>query len=186
MTEFFHILIVSTILCKLQSLYSHHNITRGDVAKAFLDILTNSLFLSCWEFIFSPKAVLAMTSMVKAPEYLKQENKSTKLKFFYFSMVIDNVFYNQTTKSQEITCDTVIWIQDNVQSLLSYRIKIITPCTDASWALGLFCYLNFSAIGFKFYGFYRITRELKKSKMLPHWEVNKAPLTFKSCMLPLS
>ena len=53
-------------------------------------------------------------------------------------------------------------------------------------------YLSFPVIGFefcRFCGIYRITRELKKSKMLPHWEMNPAsdfPLTFMSYILPLS
>ena len=47
-------------------------------------------------------------------------------------------------------------------------------------------YSSFSVIGFRFYRicrFYRITRKLKKSKMLPPLGSEPRHLTFKSCML---
>ena len=56
---------------------------------------------------------------------------------------------------------------------------------------GILVHWSFSVIGVRFCRFYRITRELKNpgAKCYPHWEVNPGtdfPMTFMSCMLPLS
>ena len=55
--------------------------------------------------------------------------------------------------------------------------------------LNLWKNLSFSVIGFRFYRicrFYRITRKLKKSKMLLPLGSEPRHLTFMSCMLPLT
>ena len=47
-----------------------------------------------------------------------------------------------------------------------HQITFVCACSESVLRL------SFSVIGFKFYRFYRITRELKNPKCYPHWEVN--------------